>query len=258
MEEAGLGQHLPMKEVRDMAVKILQEPPKPDAAQGQMLWGEFVPELRDISEETGCNLFYTPPKFWPKKLQRKVLQNHTAFTMLRDPYDRMANEFRMQAGGVDSAWSFTFRKTVSMREGNFEREGDEYQRFYKECDVNGYLQAELKKYLAGDRYRGNCHLLPSAEYFALGQVEPIDERRIPESFNEFMEAHGASPRMESSLHNLWCNEISAFSLSTDTKKLIRQVYAEDFKLTCKYFGYCDHEDLFCHENIENMCGSKPK
>ena len=23
---------------------------------GQMLWGEFVPELRDISEETGCNL----------------------------------------------------------------------------------------------------------------------------------------------------------------------------------------------------------
>ena len=28
--------------------------------------------------------------------------------------------------------------------------------------------------------------------------------------------------MESSLHNLWCNEISAFSLSTDTKKLIRQ------------------------------------
>jgi len=230
-----------------------------DSQAGQMAWGEMITDLSQISDITGCNLFYTPPKYWPSHLQQSLLQHRSLFTMLRDPYDRLANEFRMQVGGIDSVFTLTFRKTVSQREGHMEREGAEYQRFYQECDVNGYLQAELKKYLAGDRFRTNCHLLPSAEFFdTLEGIQPIDERKIPESFNAFMEEHGAAPRMSShALHNIWCDDVSAYSLNEETKKLIRKVYAEDFRLTCKYFNYCDDHEMFCHENIPSMCGSKP-
>lgn len=228
---------------------------------GQMQWGEMIPQLDQLSDVTGCNLFYTPTKYWPPELQRSLLANRTLFAMLRDPYDRMANEFRMQVGGIDSVFTKTFRKDISQREGHLEREAEQYQQFYKNCDVNAYLQTELKKYLAGDRFRTNCHLLPSSEFFDVGSgmsVEPIDERKIPDSFNQFMEKHQASPRMEASMHNFWCNEISAYSLNEETKGLIRKVYAEDFRLACKYFGYCDDHELFCHENIPDMCGSKPK
>ncbi|CAJ1360787.1 unnamed protein product [Effrenium voratum] len=221
-------------------------------------WGELHPGLQGISKITGCNLFYTPPKYWPSETA-ELLRNQTLFSMLRDPYDRLANEFRMQVGNTDSAYLLLTRSDISAREGNLEREGEEYQRFYRECDVNGYLQVELRKYLAGDRFRGNCHLLPSSEFASTpyGPVEWIDERFIPDSFDRYMESHKAKPRMTMPLHNVWCNDISAYSLNEETKQLIRQVYAADFELICKTFGHCDKEEMFCHENIPNMCGSKP-
>jgi len=227
--------------------------------EGGISWAELHPGLQGVSEITGCNLFYTPPKYWPSEIAEKTLRNQTLFSLLRDPYDRMANEFRMQVGYIDSAFLGITRADVSAREGNLEREGEEYQRFYRECDVNGYLQAELRKYLAGDRFRDNCHLLPSSEFASTpyGPIEWIDERFIPESFNQYMESHNAQPRMGSTMHNIWCNDVSAYSLNEETKQLIRQVYAADFDLICKTFGHCDKEEMFCHENIESMCGSKP-
>ena len=213
--------------------------------EGGMLWGELNPDLQAVSSETGCNLYYTPPSMWPKDVQERQLQGKQLFSMLRDPYDRMANEFRMQCQGIDSAFELLTRPAVSLREGHLEREGAEYLKYYLTCDVNGYLQSELTKYLAGDRYRGNCHLLPSAEYASspFGEVEWVDERGIPESFNDFMTSKNASPRMTASLHNFECNDVSAWSLTEKTKKLIRQVYAEDFKLACKVFGHCDDHEM---------------
>ncbi|OLP82043.1 hypothetical protein AK812_SmicGene37339 [Symbiodinium microadriaticum] len=135
---------------------------------------------------------------WPADVAERQLQGKQAFSLLRDPYDRMANEFRMQCQGIDSAFLLVSRHAVSAREGHMEREGDEYKRFYETCDVNGYLQKELTQVLAGDRYRTNCHLLPSADYESTpyGKVEWIDERGIPESFNDFMSSKNATPRKE--------------------------------------------------------------
>jgi len=224
-----------------------------------VLWGMMLPELRARSNVTQCELYYTPPKHWPDEVSEKLLKGKKPFAMLRDPYDRLANEFRMQAMGVDSVYNGLTREAVSEREGNLERESAKYKKFYEECDVNGYLQAELQKYLEGDKYRSNCHLLPSAEYFeqVFDPVEPVDERGIPSSFNSLMEANGYKVHMEDTLHNTVCNGVSAYSLSTETKSLIKQVYAADFALICDSFGYCDRDEMTCHENIEDMCGGKP-
>jgi len=269
VEESGIGGHLDpasiaailesdidsLKNDKEAAFQKLSGA----AGAGGMLWGELNPDLRAISEETGCNLFYTPPSMWPADVAERQLKGKQAFSMLRDPYDRMANEFRMQCEGIDSAFLLLSRHDVSAREGHMEREEDEYKRFYEDCDVNGYLQKELTQVLAGDRYRTNCHLLPSADYESTpyGKVEWIDERGIPESFNDFMSSKNATPRMGSSLHNYKCNDVSAYSLDEVTKALIKKVFAKDFKLQCEKFGHCDEDEMFCHENIPNMCGSKP-
>jgi len=231
-------------------------------APGGDLWGMMHPSERGISAATGCNLYYTPRKYWPAELQQKVFSDKAMFTILRDPYDRMANEFRLQVQGVDSGFSGLIRPIISEREGKMEREGSEYKSWYENCDVNSYLQAELGKYLKGDQYRGNCHLIPQAEYFdiPLGEVILVDNRRIPDSFNELVDKYGYSERfhMNSTIHNWLCNDVSAYSLTQETKDLIKQVYAADFALVCKHFGYCNPDELTCLEQIDGMCGSKPK
>merc|ERR1712113_1153539 len=96
------------------------------------------------------------------------------------------------------------RQEVSKRENHMERESEKYNTYYNTCDVNGFLRDELQKVKAGDKFRGNCHLLPQAEYFDMpyGITKPIDVRGIPDSFNEFMTAPGHSNiQMSGTAHN---------------------------------------------------------
>jgi len=228
---------------------------------GGELWGMMNPELRGISSVTGCDFYYTPPKLFPADMLERVYKGTVPFGMLRDPYDRMANEFRMQVSGYDSAFSNTTRADISKREGNLEREEATYLQYYRDCDVNGYLQAELGKVLAGDKYRDNCHLVPQAEYYEnpYGPVVPVDERKIPNSYNAFIESYGypKDMNMGATMHNVVCNDISAYSLNQETRNLIKQVYKADFQLLCKSFGYCDVDEMTCLEQIPDMCGGKP-
>jgi len=230
---------------------------------GGEAWGMMAPYLRQISDRTGCDLYYTPPKYWPEAVLRKYFrldesQNRTIFGMLRDPYDKLVNEFREQSLGVLSSLNVRLlRKAISEREGSMDRESPEYQRFYEDCDVNAWVKAELTKYKDGSRFRGNCHLLPQKEYFEgpHGIQVPIDNRLIPQSFNQVVQSHGYDIQMStgSTEHGDKC-DISAWSLDAEAKALIREVYAEDFELLCQHFGYCDREELTCLRQLPHMCG----
>lgn len=225
------------------------------------LWGMMHPAARPISAETGCNLYYTPGYMWPQEAAAEYFGSKQIFALLRDPLDKMVNEFRMQVEGVDSIYTMLTRAEISLREGHFEREGPEYMSWYWTCNVNAYLQSELKYFLQGgkQRYRGNCHLLPQSEYFkgAHGATIAVDVRKIPDSFNQLMEEHGYEVKMGTTMHNFMCNGVSAYSLTEETKALIRQVYAEDYALLCQKFGYCNDQELTCLSQIPDMCGGKP-
>lgn len=224
------------------------------------LWGMMDPHARALSHATGCDLFYTPSKYWPAGTAKEYFGGKKLFAVLRDPYDKMANEFRQQVQGIDAGFAGIWRQNVSKREGHMERESPTYLNWYSTCDVNSYLQAELKKVLEGDRFRDNCHLLPQAEYFegaVNGAVTPIDNRGLPGSFDALMQAEGYSYRMTRMLHNWSCPNVSAFALNEETRRLIRKVYARDFELLCEHFGYCDDKELICMENVPLMCGSAP-
>merc|ERR1719491_2762236 len=90
------------------------------------------------------------------------------------------------------------RADVSRREGHLEKEREPYTTWYKTCDVNAWVKAELTAYKAGDKFRGNCHLLPQADFFR-GKyriIFPIDVTGVPASFNKAMEEYGSTVRMK--------------------------------------------------------------
>lgn len=223
------------------------------------LWGMMHPPSWVISDKTNCNMYYTPGKYWPEDLAQKYFGDRAVFGILRDPYDKMVNEFRRQVQGIDSGFNFQSRHMIDVRENNTERLSSRYEQYYKTCDVNGYLKEELQKYKAGDHFRSNCALLPQAEYFdePFGITLPIDNRKIPAAFNIDMSEHSYSFRMNLTIHNWECTNLSAWSLDSETKALIKEVYARDFELLCHYFGYCDRDELTCLEQIPDMCGGRP-
>mmetsp|Transcript_86097 Transcript_86097/g.208609 ORF Transcript_86097/g.208609 Transcript_86097/m.208609 type:complete len:449 (-) Transcript_86097:7-1353(-) len=227
--------------------------------EGGQVWGTMYPELRAVSNYSGCNLVYEPPRHWPVEFARAYFGGRRAFGLLRDPYDRLVSEFRYQASGGGKQTVDISRSEVSEREGSLEREGPEYSALYSNCDVNGWVKREMQRYKAGDQFRGNCHLLPQAEYFEHphGISLPLDTRMLPDSFNLEMERHGYTVqlKMESIQYNGKCNKLSVWDLDEESKQLVREVYAADFDLLCRHFGYCDDEELTCLSQIPFFCGS---
>jgi len=223
-----------------------------------VLWGEMDPSTRVVSNATGCNMYYTPGKYWPPHLARSYFGQRTIFGVLRDPYDKAVNEFRRQVQKVESVYNLQYRWNISAREGHPEREGLRYQTYYDTCDVNGYLKEELLKYKAGDHFRGNCALVPQADYFdpPWGIALPVDNRLIQKSINTVLEDYGYSYRVGNTIHNWLCPNVTAFTLTDEVKGLIQEVYARDFDLLCSYFGYCNRNELVCMEAIPEMCGNR--
>eukprot|EP00933_Yihiella_yeosuensis_P018974 TRINITY_DN15444_c0_g1_i1.p1 TRINITY_DN15444_c0_g1~~TRINITY_DN15444_c0_g1_i1.p1 ORF type:complete len:453 (-),score=89.59 TRINITY_DN15444_c0_g1_i1:761-2119(-) len=225
------------------------------------LWGMMDPRLRGFSDKTKCHLYYTPPTLQPKDVAERYYRGKTAFAFLRDPYDRLVNDFRRQVFAVENIFAKTCRQNTSAREGHMERESEQYKTWYRTCDVNAYLKAELAKVVAGDRFRADCHFLPQAEFFNNPYAKTtlaLDTRKIPSVFDELMIEHGNSNvKMSGTLHNLVCNNLSAYSLEPDVRTLIKQVYADDFALLCVHFGHCSKDEMTCISQIPHMCGGKP-
>jgi hypothetical protein len=204
-------------------------------APGGRLWGRMVPELHQISEVTGCPLYFTPAKHWPKDIAETYFRNWTIFGVLRDPYERLVAQFR----------------------GLTKEHGGNYSEFYKTCDVNGAVKKMLATYLSGNFYAEGCSFLPQAEYFdpPYGIALPIDNRRFPDSANQVMAQHGHPFHIDTSdvILPAECSEMWAGDLDCETKFLIKQVYGRDFELLCEHFGYCNHDVNTCVRSVPNMC-----
>jgi len=204
---------------------------------GGKVWGHLYPELHQVSDVTGCPMYFTPGKYWPQALADKYFNNKHVFGMLRDPYERLVAFFR----------------------GNIKGYGGAYPEFINTCDVNGAVKQMMRKYLAGGMYAENCTFLPQAEYFDSpnGITVAVDNRRFPESANELFAARNSTWRIktEDLIHVWYCPEVWAGDLDCEAKALVRQVYARDFELLCKHFGYCDTDESCCIKGVPYMCPS---
>jgi len=205
---------------------------KPDAE----MWGHLDPDLQPISPVTGCGLYFTPQKYWPEDLAKKKFENKTVFGLLRDPYERLIAMFR----------------------GGFQDYGGADPKFFETCDVNGALQQMMSLAIeSNDPFASACTFLPQAEYFdgPYGITLPVDNRRFPQSVNEVFEEHGYDERIhgQNIFHVTGCNQVWAGNLTAETRQMVKKVYARDFELLCKYFGYCDDEENDCITGVYHMC-----
>jgi len=159
--------------------------------------------------------------------------------VLRDPYDKLANEFRLRAEG--SA-----------------KDRPKYQKLFDACDVNSWVKQELRS-AKKDAYLADCRYLPQAEFFdgPYGINLPIDARYMPLSFNEVMERHGyAGIRLSGAPAPSRCS-VSAWSFDGEARDMIKEAYARDFALLCRHFGYCDDDEVTCMSHLPDMCGGAP-
>lgn len=202
------------------------------------VWGHFNPDLQVNSNISGCAMYFTPQKYWPKDLAQRYFGNKTIFGMLRDPYERLVAMFRGDMADYGSAGMGEYIKT---------------------CDVNMGLKTMLKEYIKSDnKFMSGCTFLPQADFFdgEFGITLPIDNRRMPASVNELFDAHGYGSwhiRQQDIFHVNKCAQKWAADLDSETRGLIRQVYARDFDLLCKHFGYCDFEENTCISGVPQMC-----
>jgi len=231
---------------------VIDEMKKP----GGEVWAEMEPQLRRMSS-VGCDMYYTPQQHWPENIATSYFRNRNVFGVIRDPYDKLVNEFRMQVMPFASVYAGVTRQQVSEREGTMEREEPPYTGFggiYDRCDVNEFLRLELPK-VKKNPYRANCHFVPQVE-FLKGENAinlPVDARKLPESFNQLMDEHGYEFRMDDTMHNMLCPGLWAGSLEDDVKGMIKEMYAEDFDFLCKTWGYCNRNEMFCMKGMTYMC-----
>lgn len=200
------------------------------------VWGHMNPDLFATSEVTGCPLYFTPGKYWPKEIAEAYFGNKNIFGMLRDPYERLVAMFR----------------------GNFGAYGGSYPKYFKTCDVNGAVRQMMENYIKGDIYSGDCTFVPQAEFFdkPFGIELAVDNRLFPDSVNKVFEDHGYQHfhiYREDILHVVGCPDVWAGDLDCQTKALVKKVYARDFELLCNHFGYCDSEENTCIKNVPTMC-----
>lgn len=218
------------------------------------VWGHLNPDLQVKSDVTGCGLYYTPPKYWPKDMAEKYFGTKELFGMLRDPYERLIAFFRGGFKGYGST--------------------DETMAAAETCDVNTALTVMMTNFLNGtsgdypSKFASDCTFVPQAEYFCpkggcpkgeYGITVPVDNRRFPVSMNEVFANNNyedffiTKGQIE---HVRGCDNVWAADLNSTTRSLIRQVYADDFALLCSEFGYCNDEENVCLTEIPNMCPPK--
>jgi len=211
---------------------------------GGAVWVLLNPDLTVTSNVTQCPLFLTPPKYWPEDIAKKYIGNKKVLGVIRDPFERLVAQFR---GGVQKSASDT-------PEGR-----DSFDRRTGVCnDVNKAVKDLLKKLKAsGDMFQGGCNNIPQSEFLEgpYGITVPIDNWRFPKSANEVFEQHGYGwhIRKQDVLHVSGCEDSWSRDLDDETRSLVREVYAKDFDIICKSFGYCNFDEYTCIQGVHTMC-----
>jgi len=211
-----------------------------EGAEAAQLWGHASPMLRATSQVTGCILADTPPNDWPEMFAKKYMDNKIAFGVLQDPYTRIVDFFKSHP-----------RVFATETET---------------CDVDTAVEKSLGRWTSGDKYELNCGLIPQSEYFdgKYGAKLAIDGRNLTGSLHETMQKHGfdfnkngfADLMARRQKIGGKCQHLWAGSLSNYSKKLVKVVYENDFKLLCSKFNYCDNDETPCLDKLSGACQVK--
>eukprot|EP00438_Fugacium_kawagutii_P004400 Skav233169 [mRNA] locus=scaffold7441:11645:16873:+ [translate_table: standard] len=206
------------------------------------LWGGVAPELQELSNVTGCPLYFTPPKYWPKDLAQSYLSGKKVFGIVRNPLERLVAMFR---GGYSEYGSFP-------------------PHFRESCDVNGAIRWLMQSLMNGtvSKYASQCTFIPQAEFFEgpFGVQIAVDNLHFPESLNRMLvynDLGQAAVEQNVILQIAGCDNVWAGDVDEETKSLVYKYFQADFDLLCQRFGYCDKGTRnTCLVQVPGMCPPK--
>eukprot|EP00928_Gymnodinium_smaydae_P018536 TRINITY_DN17057_c0_g1_i1.p1 TRINITY_DN17057_c0_g1~~TRINITY_DN17057_c0_g1_i1.p1 ORF type:complete len:944 (-),score=120.94 TRINITY_DN17057_c0_g1_i1:207-3038(-) len=181
----------------------------------------------DMPDGSQCEKYHVPPHHleFVGDTDYQVYEGNGTFCVTRDPYDRVVSEY-------------LYMLSVAWGEGMSNQYGTELTAFPK-CSASGlnhFLQTALMKVSAGKRYIHDCHFVPQVE-FIWGPdgfrwcKHVLRTDSLPDSFNNLMASTGSPVRLDlGKINNSTraCNNVSTEDLFPETKRLIDEVYHDDF------------------------------
>jgi len=192
-------------------------------------WADLNPDIQLLSSATGgqCPMFYTPQKYWPTDLASQYFGSKTVFGIIRDPYDRLVSIFQ----GNEPLYPEYFPSASNNHT----------------CNVNGAVRRMIEDYKVAP-FAQWCRFLPQVEYFHgfYGVKHALHLNDFPYSVNDLLANHGydnmnITDKDEVSLKNSMngpCNHMTSGDLDTETKRMVKELYMDDFNLLCDEFDYC--------------------
>lgn len=184
-----------------------------------------------MPDENICSTYHVPPHIqqggsvtWGRWLG--PYHHAETFCITRNPADRVLSEYKYLLSD-QAFWSDEYAKSYD--NGLLE---------YRPCSVQGlnhFAQTTLRMVMEGHKYIDDCHHVPQVDYIwdPAGNQQCNNILRLDEldgQFSQLMQARGYQVQLmdEQSNENDACDHLAVSDFKKESRKLIEQVYAEDF------------------------------
>lgn len=189
-------------------------------------WGAFELSLMGnvvMPDGSKCSAYHAPPSAAPGI---NTYDRTKVFCITRHPYDRAVSEYKYLLSD-DAYWS-DFYAAV------FDNGLYDYPACTKE-GLNHFITNVMIKYKQGQRYIDDCHHVSQTEYIwahdgsqLCTNIVRTDD--LPDKFDALMISHGYGVRMGNPVNAADPCDVSANSLTPQTRLLLNEVYEDDFRL----------------------------
>lgn len=165
-----------------------------------------------------CSRWHVPSQLLDD-LPNPYAEAHSVFCVSRHPYNRLVSEYK---------YMLKMQGSLPINQ-------------LPECSadaLNAWVQENIRISLGGQRYHGDCHFLPQADYI----WDDAGEKRcnnilrfdnLPFELASLMTSWSLPVSLAMSDDDNgsedWCSNLNTSSLSLEVKQLVEKTYAKDFK-----------------------------
>lgn len=189
-----------------------------------MRWGSYKDAGR-VRMRDGwlCHKSFIPPYLLEVP---SMYTDQEVFTIVRHPYERVVSEYKhlMSVEWGDAWGTELFQKQPCSADS-----------------LNNWIQKTVWRFMRGERYINDCHMLPQMEYiqgtvrryakWELGDV--LHAEKLPAAFDELMKRRNHPVRLTGATlvnsNGDVCPELAVKDLTTQSKSMLNTAYYEDFQ-----------------------------
>jgi hypothetical protein len=181
----------------------------------------------DMPGKSRCDKYHVPPQYLETNGDRDadIYKGGDTFCVARHPYERAISEYLYML-------SVEWGPSMSTQDDT----GLLAQPRCTKAGLNYFIQRALTKIREGQKFIHDCHFVPQVEY-VWGKdghqwcQHVFRSDALPGALDEFMALHNYSIQLNAigNKHNDVCPDITTESLGRRTKRMLDEVYVEDFR-----------------------------